>query len=281
MTSTTQTIRTLLGDFPESLTDDQVAFANRENFLTLGRLVNEDALIAARFAFERIWEHHLFSPPENGQKYAPGHRHLRIKDFLHEPDLTRLIGNTHSLQVAAGMLGTEISDLRYVGGYLHRQRCSEPWTYEDFGWPGWHQDAEATLERNTHINIWIYLDDCTRYEGVTQVLAGSCEHERQNLRDKLHPQEGIDQMQLEQDTDETGTWAEAPAGGGVAWGGFLVHRISPNVSGKPRRLVTCEYQPASHAAINESFFHESTTPEERAAMRDVLPEDKRYLLGED
>ena len=272
-------IKTLIGEYPDALSAEEVAFVHHENFGTFGRLLPDEELIAARFGYERMWEMHPYTPPQDADgKYAPGHRHLRLDEFLHEPDIMRLIANDYFLRIAGAILGVPETQLVYVAGYLHRQRCCKPWTYEDFGWPGWHQDAQPTLDLIDHINIWIYLDDCTRYEGVTQVLVGACELQRENLKAERPLDTGLYDLQDAQDSLEDGTWAEAPAGGGAVWGSFLSHRISPNLSGKSRRLITFEYKRADDPNVDETMFWKDLSAEQRQTVTDFLPQDKRYLV---
>ena len=75
---------------------------------------------------------------------------------------------------------------------------------------------------------------------------------------------------------EKGSWAEAPAGGGFIWGGFLWHRISPNRSGKNRTLVTYEYELRSPG--KESAFKEQVSAEQKQAMMEWLPENRHHLI---
>mgnify|MGYP001158180472 CR=1 FL=1 len=268
-------IQTGISDFPDALTNEQIEFFQKEFFLTFGRLLTEEELIPLRFAYERAWEGNPLTQ-EDGGNAVPGHRSMPMLPQFDQPELAKLIANDRLLTLAAGALKTTVDRLEYVGGNLNRQRIQKPWTYEEFGWPGWHQDASPDLDSPKRLNVWLYLDDCTRDEGVTQALVGSCELQRENLRAGRAPEQGIDQLQQEQDLPEDGVWAEAPAGGGFTWTGFLVHRISPNLSGKARRLVTYAYGIQQEV---ESHFRDNTTPDQRAQIADMLPPDKRYLVG--
>lgn len=55
-------ITTQISATPVSLTPDQVEFARRENFITFGRLLSDEELANARFAYERVWDQHPFVP---------------------------------------------------------------------------------------------------------------------------------------------------------------------------------------------------------------------------
>ena len=265
-----------IGDFPREVTQEQSDFLQREGFIQFGRLLSEEELIPLRFAYERVWEANPLPEEQCDGKAAPGHRALSIEHFCHETELVRMISNEHFLCVAGAALQLPVEEIEFAGGYVHRQRCQRVWTYEDFGWPGWHKDGHPTFDPLSHINIWIYLDDCTKMDGVTQALLGSCEHQRQNLKDGIEPDTGLDILQEEQDTLKAGVFAEGPAGGGFCWSGFLVHRITPNRSGRPRRLITWEYRPK--AKEDSSLFQDKTTREQRAVMAEMLPEDFRFLV---
>ena len=264
-----------VSEYPRAVTDEERSFLAREHFLPFDRLLTQEELVKLRFAYERVWESNPL-PPEERSKLVPGTRALTMDKFLHERDIASLIGNEYFVRIAEAALGT--SDIEYAGGYLHRQRLQGPWTFAQLGWPGWHQDGQATLEPLTHINIWVYLDDYTRLDGLTQVLLGSCETQRENLRAGRKTDEGMAALKAEQDTLETGVFTEGPAGGGFAWSGFVVHRITPNLSGVGRRLVTFEYKVRQRGENAKSLYREKTTREQRAAIAAHLAAERRSLV---
>ncbi|MDA1137981.1 MAG: phytanoyl-CoA dioxygenase family protein [Planctomycetota bacterium] len=274
----TETALPRICDFPQEVTQDQCKFVQREGFIQFGRLLEDSDLIPLRFAYERVWEANPIEE-EARANAAPGHRALSMEHFLDEPDIIRLIANEYFLRIVCAALARPPEEIEYAGGYIHRQRCQKAWDYEEFGWNGWHQDAQPSQAPLCHLNIWIYLDDCSKLDGVTQVLIGSCEQQRENLRKKRHPNDGINEMWGEQDSLDTGFFAEGPAGGGFAWGGFLWHRITPNRTGRPRRLVTWEYRHKSVCESEGSLYREKTTPEQRSLIAESLPEDKRFLVA--
>ena len=267
-----------IGDFPDQVSQEEREFVRSEGFLQFGRLLHDSDLFPLRFAFERFWEANPIDPDAHGKGAMPGHRALSMEHFIDEPDIMRLMANEYFLRIASAALDRPPEELEYAGGYVNRQRCQEAWLYGDSNWNGWHQDAQPTDEPLCHLNIWIYLDDYSRLDGVTQVLLGGCDQQRENRLKGCHENDGIGEMWAEQDSLDTGVYAEGPAGGGFAWGGFVFHRITPNRTGRPRRLVTWEYRHKSVCESEGSIFREKTTTEQRAALADLLPEDKRFLV---
>lgn len=261
--------------FPDSISKAHRQFLEDEQFLMLGRFLTDEELTELRFGYERVWENHPLPEADKIWK-APGTRALSMERFLPEAAIMKFIANPYVLRIAEAALGT--SDIEYAGGYLHRHRLNRPWTWAELGWPGWHQDGQATLDRLTHINVWIYLDDLTKYDGVTQVLLGSSPLQRENLRAGRPASTGYDELKAAQDTYETGVFTAGPAGGGFAWSGFLVHRITSNQSGVGRRLVTYEFKTRQHGPKAKSLFRDKTTPEQRAELAAILPADKRFLV---
>jgi hypothetical protein len=279
-------IETVIGDYPERISDDQVQFVDQESFLNFGKVLTDDETIEGRFAYSRVWLANPLSKEACSSDGIPGHPSMTMEKFLHEEAFARIIGNDHVLKIAAAVLDTPPEDLVYVSGYIHRQLLARQWEYSDWFWDGWHTDAQPSMDPLTHCNLWIYFNDCTREEGVTQALKGSVPLMRENLRagkpikDRWEEGGTADGIQalIEEvgDNPDKGTWAQAPAGGGFAWGGGLWHRIAPNRSGINRQLVTYEYEPRDN--IQKDDWKTKTTAEQRASIIEMLPPEKRYLL---
>ena len=261
--------------FPAAISDEQRRFLAEEQFLLMGRILSDRELVDLRFGYERIWESRPLTDDEKIWK-VPGTRACSMEAFLEEPMIMSLIGNPYVLRMAEAALGT--TDIEYAGGYLHKHRLNRPWTWAELGWPGWHQDGKSSLDPLNHINVWIYLDDLTKYDGVTQVLLGSTPLQRENLRAGRDPNTGYDALKAAQDTYETGVYTPGPAGGGFAWSGSLVHRITPNQTGVGRRLVTYEFRTRQHGPTAKSLYRDKTTPEQRKKLAAILPADKRFLV---
>lgn len=262
-------------DYPKVVSPEAKEFLAGEQFLPVGRLLSNDELIRARFAYERVWEANPL-PEEERAKVVPGTRALTMDKFLHEPDLASILANEFVLRIAEAALGT--GDIEFAGGYLHRQRLQRPWEFKELGWPGWHQDGKASLDPLTHINVWIYLDTLDKHDGLTQVLLGSVPLQRENLRAGRDPNTGMDALKAEQDGYETGVFTAGVAGGGFAWSGSIVHRITPNRSGVGRRLITYEYKTRQRGENAKSLFRDKTTPQQRSEIARSLPPDKRWLV---
>ena len=279
-------IKTVIGEYPEKVSADQIEFMDRENFLTFGKVLSDEELIDGRFAYSRVWEAHPLTEEQTQGDGIPGHPSMMMEKYCHEEALMRVLGNDYILRIASAVLHVPVEELVYIAGYTHRQRVVTRWDYSDWYWDGWHADGAPTLDPLTHCNIWIYFNDCTREEGVTQALAGSVQTMRENLRagkpqkdrwEEGGTSDGIQALIDEVGDDpEKGTWAQAPAGGGFAWGGSLWHRIAPNRSGVNRQLVTYEYEPRD--SIQKDDWKSKTTPEQRQAVAEMLPRDKRYLV---
>jgi hypothetical protein len=170
-------------DFPATVPAACVAYFQREMFVLCGKLLDEAQLRQARFAYERVWEKQPMSDEElqNKAGQATGNRSVRANRWSHEAGLLGLIASPFVLGVAEAALGS--TDLVWVGGFLHRQRLQGDWQYQDLGWNGWHKDAPAAVAAQpiTHVNVWLYLDDCGPEDGVTQVMPGSVPRMRELL----------------------------------------------------------------------------------------------------
>ncbi|MCJ8330212.1 MAG: phytanoyl-CoA dioxygenase family protein [Lentisphaeria bacterium] len=269
-------IETTIGEYPDTISTEAVAHMDRENFLTYGKILTDQEIIDARFAYWRAFEQNPIAYQARKNPGVPATQAMEVSFFCQEPNLMKLIGNDYMLRIASAALHTAVEDLVYVGGFLHRHRLNIQWEHEDWFWDGWHQDAKPVLDPLQHCNLWMYLADVTRMEGATQGLIGGCELQRENLRNDKDPNEGTREMldYINEHPDE-GTWAEAPCGGGFAWGGHLFHRVCPNRSGLNRTLVTYEYAPrdSEHKDMAQSLGQEKLD-----MIKAALPEDKHYLI---
>ena len=156
----------------------------------------------------------------------------------------------------------------YSDGYMVYQTLTE--RIEQDATSGWHTDFEITgpVDRSTHINLWIYLDDVSAEEGCTQLVEGSVDLWNHNLAEGRPVQEGIEARI--HDTNQVRS-SEAPAGGGLGFNGACFHRATPNRSGKRRRLISYEYDLASNDELHGKLYATATT-EQIEKLRELLPD---------
>ena len=249
-----------------------------EGFLTFGPCVTVDELRRMRFEYEMVFE--MFDAADK-DRYGGGEveRVASLNAITDCPALLSLIGNPHVVAIAAAGLGT--SDIEYTGSILRRT------LFDSFiHAPGsrgfaWHSDSFLKGDKATapddRVAIWMYLDDVEMEDGATQMLPGSTEHVRANLRAGRQGQSGLEDAKAAADDEENGVFAVAAAGGGMAFKSFVLHRARPNRSGMPRRIITFDFRKRGSEFVADGNFQELSN-DAKQQVRDALPQSAHYLL---
>lgn len=261
------------------LTEVQRQQILEEGFLTFGSCLSQEELIAMRFAYEQVFEG--FTVP-GAQHYGASdwERVAELQAFYNQPALVSAIGNPTIVAIAKAALQTD--DIEYTGSILRRTLFSNAMHQSGVNTFPWHADlfitgdaAEAPDER---VAIWFYLDDVTVADGATQMLPGSAQRHRENLRAGRHYYEGMEADYAEAEDPAKGVFVEAPAGGGMAFKSYALHRAVLNQSGVPRRIFTMDYRVRGSQHIADGNFQKM--PEERRQeLAGLLPESARYLVS--
>lgn len=216
--------------------------------LLLGQLIPLEDLVRARFAYERLWESNPLTESEQ-KEVVPGCRTLPLAAIESEPDLRALGDSLRVVELAQWLLDTPLVSIR--SAHAFKQRLQRRWDYNDLGSNHWHHDVDprTACDPIRMISVWLYLDDVTREEGATQVLLTSVPEQRRLLETGWDPAEVTRRARSTMTDLSYGTWTDGPAGGGFVWSGSLVHRMTPNRSGVPRRLVTFEFSRAGERFV--------------------------------
>ena len=264
-------INTHIPSFVESFTEEQETQFLENLFVTFGSVFDEEANIEMRFAYERILDQGPFLDTRRGFLSHERGRVVTVSGFCEEKDLMKQLCNPYLLKIARMALGTE--DIIYSDGYMFWQRLLE--RGDPGGWDGWHTDfiLNERPTHPTHVNLWTYLDDITSMEGPTQLVQGGIKRIRENFDAGHEAMEGVDPMKKDPDH---ALYMEAPAGGGFCFSGACPHRATINQSGKPRRVVTYEFDVRTDKPHGR--FYEVTTKEQQQQVAEWLPEEHKGLI---
>lgn len=259
-------ITTHIPDFAAQIDPLQQAQILEEGFLSFGCCLDPQQLAAARVAYEQTYERQLIGLEklESRIEYPCG-----LEAFCEEPALVSIIGNPSILAVARAAL--ESDAIEYTGGILRRTSFLQRDVHSIAGWhPDQFQAEGANHARDERVAIWVYLDDVTAAEGATQMVPGSCAIVRRNFLAGREWPAGLEDLLAQAERGENSTYAEAPAGGGMAFKSYVVHRATPNASGIPRRVMTIDFRVLGGGNVPDGNF-QSLSPGQRAAMAQWLP----------
>lgn len=260
------------------LTTEESAQLLEEGHLTFDSCVSAAELHRMRFEYEIVFEQFDAS---NAERFGGGEieRVAMLPAFTDYPALLGLIANSRVLAIAEAGLGT--SDIEYTGSILRRTLFNSFIHAPDSKGYSWHPDCFLQGDRATasddRIAIWIYLDDVMQEDGATQLLPGSTAQLRANLRAGRDERAGMEEAMRHADNDGEGVFATAPAGGGLAFKSYVMHRARPNRSGVVRRVATLDYRVRGTSFVPDGNF-QSLSEEDKSRVREALPEAAHYLL---
>jgi ectoine hydroxylase len=120
----------------------------------------------------------------------------------------------------------------------------------------WHQDypywyVAAGTQAQDVITAILFLDDADEDNGALRVLPGS--HRNGSAPRNPHDPTRFltDPSRLDPDQVAREVVVEVPAGTVIWFGAFLVHRSSPNRSGRHRRALLPSWQPAGRPRLHD------------------------------
>jgi phytanoyl-CoA hydroxylase len=254
-------------DLGESLSDEQLAFFNKNGFIHFKNFINHEtvaSIIAELQNVEKKWLAEgrdkingtplKFGKDENGntmiQRMAFANQHsAMLAEFLEDPRFTLLL---QFLQPYEGRIGINEKD-----GLVFNHYVNQP--YSKFSQMGWHTDSPRDLFLGQKIlpmlNVGIHLDNCPMENGGLRVLPGT--HTQSKLKLLFGKKQFID---FKPDPREVGFSVEA--GDLTVHDGRLWHRVevSPNFGEASRRrvmyipIITGQYNP-KHANSKTPFYH--------------------------
>ena len=260
------------------LTRDESTQLLNEGYLTFGSCAEENELRPMRFEFEKVFEKFDVT---NEKLFGGGkvERAAMLPAFTDCPALLSLIANPTIIAIAQEGLGTD--DIEYTGSILRRTLFDSFIHAPNSKGYVWHSDCFLEGDKATipddRIAIWIYLDDVSDDEGATQMLPGSTEIVRANLRAGLDSQAGTEELKALADEDENGVFVTAPAGGGLAFKSFVLHRARPNKSGIARRVVTFDYRVRGTQFVPDGNY-QALSDDAQEQVRSAVPEAAHWLF---
>ena len=244
------------------LTAQQKANFDRDGFLVVERLIDEDTVEILRENFERLFKGEFetgVSPDEVNWQQSTG-----------DPSLTRQICNGWKANIAIAKVITrpDIGQaIATLGEWPGTRVMSDNvlWKPPDTRSLGYHQDNSflSWYHPSELLSCWIALDETTRDGGTIEFVRGSHRWHHSKPEGMFHgPEDYRRYMQsaAEQEGIEPEiVYVEVPEGGGSFHHGWTWHGSGFNHSPAPRRSLVMHGM-RSDALYNPAHFHEGTGP---------------------
>ena len=244
------------------LTAQQKANFDRDGFLVVERLIDEDTVEILRENFERLFKGEFetgVSPDEVNWQQSTG-----------DPSLTRQICNGWKANIAIAKVITRHDigkAIATLGEWPGTRVMSDNvlWKPPDTRSLGYHQDNSflSWFSPSELLSCWIALDETTRDGGTIEFVRGSHRWHHSKPEGMFHgPEDYRRYMQsaAEQEGIEPEiVYVEVPEGGGSFHHGWTWHGSGFNHSPVPRRSLVMHGM-RSDAQYNPAHFHEGTGP---------------------
>ena len=244
------------------LTAQQKANFDRDGFLVVERLIDEDTVEILRENFERLFKGEFetgVSPDEVNWQQSTG-----------DPSLTRQICNGWKANIAIAKVITrpDIGQaIATLGEWPGTRVMSDNvlWKPPHTRSLGYHQDNSflSWYHPSELLSCWIALDETTRDGGTIEFVRGSHRWHHSKPEGMFHgPEDYRRYMQsaAEQEGIEPEiVYVEVPEGGGSFHHGWTWHGSGFNHSPVPRRSLVMHGM-RSDALYNPAHFHEGTGP---------------------
>ena len=244
------------------LTAQQKANFDRDGFLVVERLIDEDTVEILRENFERLFKGEFetgVNPDEVNWQQSTG-----------DPSLTRQICNGWMANIAIAKVITrpDIGQaIATLGEWPGTRVMSDNvlWKPPDTRSLGYHQDNSflSWYHPSELLSCWIALDETTRDGGTIEFVRGSHRWHHSKPEGMFHgPEDYRRYMQsaAEQEGIEPEiVYVEVPEGGGSFHHGWTWHGSGFNHSPAPRRSLVMHGM-RSDALYNPAHFHEGTGP---------------------
>ena len=244
------------------LTAQQKADFDRDGFLVVERLIDEDTVEILRENFERLFKGEFetgVSPDEVNWQQSTG-----------DPSLTRQICNGWKENIAIAKVVTrpDIGEaIATLGEWPGTRVMSDNvlWKPPHTRSLGYHQDNSflSWYHPSELLSCWIALDETTRDGGTIEFVRGSHRWHHSKPEGMFHgPEDYRRYMQsaAEQEGIEPEiVYVEVPEGGGSFHHGWTWHGSGFNHSPAPRRSLVMHGM-RSDALYNPAHFHEGTGP---------------------
>ena len=244
------------------LTAQQKANFDRDGFLVVERLIDEDTVEILRETFERLFKGEFetgVSPDEVNWQQSTG-----------DPSLTRQICNGWKANIAIAKVVTrpDIGQaIATLGEWPGTRVMSDNvlWKPPQTRSLGYHQDNSflSWFRPSELLSCWIALDETTRDGGTIEFVRGSHRWRHSRPEGEFHGPEHY-RRYMEIAAEQEGiepeiVYVEVPKGGGSFHHGWTWHGSGFNHSHDPRRSLVMHGM-RSDALYNPAHFHEGTGP---------------------
>ncbi len=180
-------------------------------------------------------------------EWAEGSRQIRLLEPAHHLDerIEALFADGRLTTPASEMLGVDgLSPFTSKLNFKRAREGSEFPFHQDF--PYWY--CAAGLEAADVVTAIVFLDDADRDNGAVRVVPGS--HKLGPVR--RNPEDPTRFLTDPTAIDAVSERVIEVAAGSVIWfGAYLVHRSSPNTSGRHRRALLPSWQPAGRPMLQQ------------------------------
>ncbi len=283
-----------------SLTDEQIEFYDREGYLVLPHLVNDDDTAGVRQAMQQkvdmiadalyadglIDTIHADAPFE--QRLALLFDGLSDEEFLKYgrswrdrlPGYYDLMSNPKIVDAVEGLIGPEI-----FANPVYNVRPKVPKVAA--GAVPWHQDKSYWPEANANpvITVWIPLVDATEVNGCLHIIPRT--HKKRVIEHHAETYSGTGYTEVALDYVERKKRdvisLPLDAGGAILFNDRLVHSSTPNRSDHVRWSVDLRYQPTDQDPMPQrgvGFLARSHQhPDRVATLDDWLADQPEHKPG--
>lgn len=226
------------------LTDDQMAQIERDGFLVLPELFSTDELAAINAALEPLFREESdanIREKDSGEVRTAMGLHLRdslFRSLCHHPRL---------VEPAQQILGPDL--------YIQQVKVNVKAAFDGEPWQ-WHYDfathhADDGVPEPLALNLHIFLDDVTEFNGPLWFIGGSHKHGAQpTFHDTVstsYPLWVVDRDVVSDLVAKGGLFsATGPAGTGLIFHDTLLHCSPPNMSPHDRPIFSLILNPVSN-----------------------------------
>ena len=228
------------------LSEQQLHCFERDGVLVLPDLFDSREVAALRDAFDETCGH---DTPANVRERDSGAVRTAMGLHLRHPTFARVVRDARLVEPARQILGDDAL-------YVQQVKVNVKAAFEGEAWQ-WHYDfathhAEDGVPRPLALNLHVFLDDVSEFNGPLHFITGSHRH-------------GAQPAFLDTQTTSYALWcvsrdvvaglvaqggllaATGTAGTGLIFGDLLVHSSPPNLSPFDRRIFSLILNPVSNA----------------------------------
>ena len=227
------------------LTPDQIAGYERDGFLVLPSLFSPTEVDVLREALKEPFSEDC---PQNFREDGSGEVRTAMGLHLRSPVFARLVRHPRLVEPAMQLAGDRL--------YVQQVKVNAKVAFTGEVWQ-WHYDFathhnEDGVPEPLALNLHVFLDDVTEFNGPLWFIPGSHRHGVQpaalDTETTSYPLWCVDKDTVTRLIDSGGVVsATGPAGTALVFGDILVHASPPNLSPWHRRIFSLILNPISNA----------------------------------